>query len=328
MSQTSNYDYLASTDRKRIVSRSEYRDKISQAANSVRNGSYIYIPKSVIGKDNIQLRRGLPWLYNGFVIGVDDMVLAVDPGVNFVLRLTESGFDLSSINHVFLSHLHLDHTADANTLLEWSIRSRKNTKVLAPKSVFDTGAISEFHAGISSRFPANHSSEIINGQTVVDLFANRRLCFIEMKHGVECYGFILNTPMANICYVSDTCYAQQVLPKGATEFVDINNLTEPTEVTEITKHHKHIKQAVKSADILIANVDSFLHNKNSRNHLSVIDLLHMVKDSQVKKIIIVHLNPVGELDYEHWGSKIAHFVADQTGIDTSAISPEGYNFNF
>lgn len=58
------------------------------------------------------------WLYGGFIISLDKLKLLVDPGAELLGRISKIE-DLLSINSVFVSHNHIDHTAGINTALEF-----------------------------------------------------------------------------------------------------------------------------------------------------------------------------------------------------------------
>ncbi len=61
--------------------------------------------------------------------------------------------------------------------------------------------------------------------------------------------------------------------------------------------------------MLITNIDSFIYTKNSKKtHLPILDLLEIIKDNNIGKIILAHINPIGELKYEDWGMKLAKYV--------------------
>lgn len=68
---------------------------INSATNRrIDNKDYILFPKTLVSDDNYQLSHGVSWHRNGFIIKIKSNVIVVDPGVDFVLRLTESGFNL------------------------------------------------------------------------------------------------------------------------------------------------------------------------------------------------------------------------------------------
>ena len=315
---------LFEKDVQRLEIRAEYKKQMiagkTQDASLELPDSYVYFPMSIISPDNTQLRKGLSWLSNGFVVKQGRDVIAVDPGVGFVHRLTESGYDLNQVTDLFVSHMHLDHSADANTLMDWKIRARDNTKVYAPKSVFQSQTISDFHSGLTSRFPVHHSAHVLNFDDSANLLDNK-LTFVELHHGVECAGFMLQG-VKKIAYVSDTGYALEL--NGDT---DIDEVATPQKDATISKSRLSIKEYVSVADVLVVNIDSFVHNKNSKTHLSVTDLLDILAGSNISQVVIAHVSPLGELDYNEWAGKLAEYVETKSGIATFAPNVDGLLLN-
>lgn len=180
---------LIELDKKRLNIRGKYKNKLISNEKKISKKDYIFFPKSIVSEKNYQLRYGISWLQNGFILKKGDNIIAVDPGVNFVLRLTESGFDLSTITHIFISHSHLDHSADANVLMDFLIRAKSSVKIIAPKSVYEEKVISDFHSGIKPKFPINHFAIIIDENSEIELLNGYKMKFVPLHHSVECYGF-------------------------------------------------------------------------------------------------------------------------------------------
>ena len=318
---------LISLDKKRLNIRNKYKEKLINTRKLISNKDYIFFPKSMISEKNYQLRYGLSWLQNGFILKKGNNVIAVDPGVNFVLRLTESGFDLSTITHIFISHSHLDHSADANVLMDFLIRAKKSVKIIGPKSVYEEKVISDFHSGQKNKFKVNHSSVIIDENSEVELLDGYKMRFIPLQHSVECYGFKISSSdnSENYTYLSDTSYTKELLIKNK-ECMLITNVNNYIENAVSNSGYNYIKEFAKGSNVLIANIDSFIYTKNSKTHLPIMDLLEIVRESNIQKIILAHINPIGELKYKDWGLKLAKYVYKISGIQTVAIKESGNKF--
>ena len=309
---------LIRLDKKRLNIRKKYKDKLINNKKRLCHKDYILFPTSVVSENNYQLRYGVSWLQNGFILKKGDNIIAVDPGVNFVLRLTESGFDLSTITHIFISHSHLDHSADANVLMDFLIRAKSYVKIIAPKSVYEEKVISDFHSGIKPKFPVNHSAIIIDENSEIELLNCYKMKFIPLHHSVECYGFKICGNNENYTYLSDTSYTKELLTKNK-EYIPITNISNYIENATAHSSYNYIKDFTKDSNILITNVDSFLYTKKSKTHLPILDLLEIVKGNNIQKIILAHINPIGELKYEEWGMKLAKYVCKATGIQTFSV---------
>ena len=316
---------LVELDKRRLNIRKRYKNKLINSKKKLNQKDYIYFPKSVVSEKNHQLRYGLSWLQNGFILKKGDNVIAVDPGVNFVLRLTESGFDLSTITHIFISHTHLDHSADANVLMDFMIRAKASVKIIAPKSVYDEKVISDFHSGLKPKFPVNHSAIIVDENSEIELLDGYKMTFVKLQHSVECYGFKISGNNQNYTYLSDTSYTRELVTKN-NKIISITDITDYMENVKSKSNYNYIKEFLKDSDVLITNIDSYMYTKNSKTHLPLLDLLEIIKDNNIKKIIIAHVNPIGELKYEEWGNKLAKYVYKISRIKTFAVKISGNKF--
>ncbi|NPB06673.1 MAG: MBL fold metallo-hydrolase [Aquificae bacterium] len=75
----------------------------------------------------------------GFLVEQSGSFAHVDPGPGAFVYLKELGVPYTSLELFLLSHLHLDHSADLNALLEAATDGgkRDGVAVFAPKSVFE-----------------------------------------------------------------------------------------------------------------------------------------------------------------------------------------------
>ena len=314
---------LIKTDKKRLRIRNSYKIKLRHNKESVKSensSNYIFFPKMLISKNNTQLRYGLSWLYNGFIIKIDSFVMAVDPGVNFLLRLTENKYDITTINKLYISHLHIDHSADANTLMEYLIRADKKIEIFAPKTVYQTNTISKFHSGEKLSFNNNIQSYSIDENSKFKI-NTVNINFFPLYHGVECYGFSIKYKDKKISYISDTGYAREIKVKNKT--LKVEDIKDPIIADKIIIKNEIIKKEVQHSDIIICNIDSFVYTKNSKTHLCILDLLDILKDSNCKKLILAHINPIGEVLYKEWGNRISKYIKKETSIDTFCFSDNG-----
>ena len=316
---------LITLDKKRLNIRKKYKSKLINSKKQSNKKDFIFFPKSIISENNYQLRYGLSWVQNGFVIKKGNNIIAVDPGVNFVLRLTESGFNLSNITHIFISHSHLDHSADANVLMDFMIRCKAPVKIIAPKSVFEEKVISDFHSGMKTKFPVNHSAIVIDKNSEIELYNGYKMTFVPLCHSVECYGFKISSNSKNYTYLSDTSYTKELVSKN-NKIIAIDTINNYIEDVKSYSCHTYIKEFLKDSDVLITNIDSFLYTKNSKTHLSILDLLEIVENNGIKKIILAHINPIGELKYEDWGIKLANYVYRKSKIKAFSIKTSGNKF--
>ncbi|MDD4187742.1 MAG: MBL fold metallo-hydrolase [Bacilli bacterium] len=315
---------LIELDKKRLEIRNNYKNAL---INSVNNRKlyvkdYILFPKTLVSEDNYQLRYGVSWHRNGFVIKVGSNIIVVDPGVDFVLRLTESGFNLTDITHIVITHAHLDHASAANTLMDFMIRAKASVQIIAPISVYETKVISDFHSGIKAEFPINHRAITIDETSEIKLSDGYIMTFVSLIHSVPCYGFKITGNNKIYTHLSDTSYSTKILTKNNQEII-IKDIKDYVEEGVTIDNHAYIKEFVTGSDMLIANVDSFMYTKNSKTHLPLLDLIEIIKNNDVQNVILSHVNPDAELDNEKWGEKLAEYIFQVYKIKTYFIEKSG-----
>ncbi len=317
-----NTDELINLDIRRINIRKEYKEqmKIKYKNKNQDKKDYVLFPKNLISETNEQLRYGISWLQNGFIVKCGSNVIAVDPSVNFLLRLTESEFDLTDITHIYISHKHLDHSSDADALMDFLLRADADTKIIAPSTVFESKVISDFHSGLKPEFKIRHEAIIIDESSTIKLNDDYEMIFIKLNHSCETYGFKIKNKNNEVVYLSDTSYSTVIKNLDNEELIRVREIKTYIKNAIPYESDKRIKDFISSCNVLITNIDSYIYTKNSKTHLPLLDLVDIVKDSKVKKIFIAHINPMGELTYDEWSKKIAEHTKNITGIET--ISPD------
>lgn len=315
---------LIQADKKRLEIRNSYKKKMIDSANNrkINHKDYILFPKTLVSEDNYQLRYGVSWHRNGFILKVGSNIIAVDPGVDFVLRLTESEFNLTDITHIVITHSHLDHVSAANTLMDFLIRAKSSVQIIAPISVYETKGISDFHSGIKAEFPINHSAITIDETSEIKMSDGYTMTFVSLVHSAPCYGFKISGNNKTYTHLSDTSYSTKIITKNNQEFF-IKDIKDYVEEGITIDNHAHIKEFVKGSDMLIANVDSFMYTKNSKTHLPLLDLIEIIENNDVQNIILSHVNPDAELDNKDWGNKLAKYVFQVCKIKTHSIEKNG-----
>lgn len=299
---------LIDLDLKRRKIRDDAKNKY-YSATMATDKSQILFPPLHIEENMHQLRTVKSWFYNGFIIELPGLSMLVDPGVDITYRLTLGDYPITKINTLFISHSHLDHTAGANTLMDWLISKSIPTQIITEKNVVDSREISEYHSGIKNStlgWKANHFTTIIEKNIPIQLVnGSYNLTPISLDHGIDCSGFILEAQQSKIGYISDTGYAKKVKIDDEEYIVGIDDL--PLGDVHILEKNDYIKKAYSQVDILIVNVETFGYKKNSNTHLTIFDVIDIVKDSKVNTLILAHVNPMGELG-EEWPQKLSEYI--------------------
>ena len=156
----------------------------------------------------------------GFLIERDGYFVHVDPGPGAFVYLKELGIDYRDIKLLVISHLHLDHTADANTLIEACTDGGrlKELTLFAPRSVLE-GENRVIFPYLRNRLKA--VSYLRENETLdCDGFTVRAI-MRHTHHGAETYGLELG---GQIVYVSCARFEEKMLevyPRNA-ELMIIN----------------------------------------------------------------------------------------------------------
>jgi len=321
---------LISLDNKKEQIRSDAKTEMRRIANEYSSEAKIVFPKSHLKPSLKQLRFGLPWIYNGFLLYLPGLVMAIDPGPDFMFRLGLSGIDISAINTIFVSHGHLDHVAGVNTLSDWLIRSHQNTEIIAPVEVFEEREISSYHAGYKMHHSGWKNAHFATPLTThMESFALNHggytLIPLQMFHSAPCYGFSVSYKKQKISYISDTGYSLKI--KTTEGIVDLAKDQIKGSFVSHKETRSEVKNAVRDTTTLIVNVESLQYEKNSYTHLTLFDVIDIIKGSNIKTVVIAHCNPVGELLYGEWAAKLAKYLQQETGIFTVAPKASGLALN-
>jgi len=143
----------------------------------------------------------------GFFIDFGSSRVHVDPGPGAFVYLKEKGVDYRTIDLIVLSHIHLDHTADVNTLIEACTDGGKhrNLALFAPVSAIE-GEDRVILPYLRKRLS---KIEIIKeGKELVYKGIRVRAVMEHSHHGVETYGLMFNN---SIVYVSCAKFEKRML---------------------------------------------------------------------------------------------------------------------
>jgi len=220
----------------------------------------------------------------GLLLKAGRDLIHIDPGpgafINFFSTPFEPWKDLTA---VVLSHLHLDHSADVNTLLESATESgkRKGLKLLAPEDAL-TG---------ESRVVLPYAQNLAEVHPLRE-FENYRLKEVNLKalhrhrhHRVEVYSLLFEHGGKRLVYIPCGKFEEywlQYLPEGV--------------------------------DLMIFN-STFYSKRPDIDHLAIPDVVEILRSKKPQRAVITHYslemlrkNPL----------KVAKEVENLTGVKTVA----------
>lgn len=209
----------------------------------------------------------------------------VDPGPGALLRSLEYKQDPMNLDALFVSHAHIDHSNDANLLIEAmsDFALKKKGVLLASKSVIkgDGGfepVISKYHLSKVAKAVVMKPGDEFSLKGV-------KITATKSKHDDKTsIGFLMKTEGKLIGYTNDTEYFKELgkIYKGC-DYLILNNLK--------------------------PKLDGI------PDHLSSEDTIKILKEAKPKKAILSHL---GANFLKHPAEVEAQMIQDETGVKTIA----------
>ena len=192
--------------------------------------------------------------HSGIVISVDEHHYLLDLGHGTTRQLVRANIDPSSVNHVFISHLHFDHIEDAGyfVIATWMQNRQVKPSIFGPPGtrrfvghLLEDGA---FQADIHARAQYRQRAETIEmvrpavqeftpGLVYEDAHVKVFAEYVDHipSEIMHCFGFRLEAAGKVIAFSGDTkpCEAMQRLAQGAD--VLIHECTFPEEALEFRR---------------------------------------------------------------------------------------------
>jgi ribonuclease Z len=159
------------------------------------------------------------------VIVVDGTPYVIDCGAGVVRRAAAAGIDVKGLNHLFLTHLHSDHTVGyADFLLTPAVLERTGSlKVFGPVGTqnLNTNTLKSYQQDILIRTLGPECGDSLSYKVEVKeilpglIYEDNRVKVIAFKvnHGTwpEAYGFKFITPDKVIVLSGDCTYSESVI---------------------------------------------------------------------------------------------------------------------
>ncbi len=191
----------------------------------------------------------------GIWVCIEDTNILVDPGPGSLLKLIEYGRSARELDAVFLSHRHLDHSADINSIIESMTSGGRNYHgaVLAPSDAWDSDPV------ILGYNRANYKN-IRTYEGGWWQIGNIKISTpLKLVHTVENFAVCFQGKRHSIGYISDTLYFEP------------------------------LKTVFANIDLLIINT-VFIHSRGGIYHLSVDDIMPIISSVRPKRTVITHFS--------------------------------------
>ena len=235
----------------------------------------------------------------GFFIEInDEESVYIDPGPGAIVHANRLKLKLYKLKCLFVSHAHIDHSNDANMIIEAMTlgMNKKRGTVVGSKSVVEgyesiEKVLTEYHKSGVENVLAVEKGDVIN-------FESFSLRITEAKHtDPTCVGFIMevndekNNEKLRMGYSADTVFFRE------------------------------IAEQYKNCDLLILNC---LYDVNKYKGMDVAYAKHMDKDDAVEFLAIAKPK---ECIIQHYGmgivkigpEKIAREIEERSGIKVHAV---------
>ncbi len=184
----------------------------------------------------------------------------LDCGCGGIQRLIELKFDWTKINHIFISHFHIDHINDLLVLLHSQVTSRRKTlKIFGPKNIKRIGDFIRKELSGSITPPRFIFNNITSKKIRIK---NLKIEIIPVKH-------------------------HELMPSIAYKFIaDDKTTVYSGDLGPMVDKNKFIKFC-KNADLLIADSGGN-PNKPGGDHLNPKEVGELAQKARVKKLILTH----------------------------------------
>ncbi|WP_448587922.1 MBL fold metallo-hydrolase [Thermocrinis sp.] len=217
----------------------------------------------------------------GFLLRLSDLWVHTDPGPGAFVYLHQMGFKPTNLDCVVLSHIHLDHSADINSVIESATDGGKKREIVlfAPRSAFE----GENRVVLPFIRKERIAKEFILEEGKEHEFKGLHIKAVmrHTHHRTETYAILYNR---RILYVSCALYEDRMLeayPKGL--------------------------------DVMILNTTLYKKTKYIE-HLTVQDAKKLLSHLKPKLAILTHFGY--EVLLNHNLDDIAREVEKETGVKT------------
>lgn len=224
----------------------------------------------------------------GLWLSLNGTEILVDPGPGCIVQSTKRKLSADKLSAIILSHRHLDHSGDANVMIEAMTQGgfKPHGWFFTPADALDNEPVmfsylKDYLDGIEI-LQAGKSYTIGNASFTTP---------IRHIHPVETYGVIFQTGGHSFSYIADTRYFED-LPR------------------------------IYASELLIINV-VFVQDNPPADHLTVSDVSRIITEIKPKAAILTHFG-MGMWRAKPW--EIAQRLSQQTGIRVIAAR-DGMRFD-
>jgi len=206
--------------------------------------------------------------------------ILIDPGPGSLIKCLEQNLDPQDLDAIVITHKHLDHSADANVMIEAISEGGLKPKglLLAPDDCYDDDpVVLKYNRKYLDKFIRIHEGYQLKFNDMILEFPIKHI------HGVETYGYKITTDDFTMSHIVDTEYFDGLI------------------------------SGYNGSDILIMNM--VFTEPRPFPHLSYDDVIKLVNGIKPKLVVLTHFGyNLWKLDVD----KFAQKIQDVTGVETVA----------
>ena len=215
----------------------------------------------------------------GLWIEQADTRISLDPGPGALVQATKRKLDPTKLDAILLSHRHLDHSGDVNSMIEAMTTGGFNKRglVLAPRDAYeDDPVILKYLRGY------------VREMLVIEEGASYQIGNVKVTtpirhhHPGEVYGFVFESPGCHWSYIADTKY-----------------------FPELADHYR--------ADVIVMHTVCL--EESEIYHLSIPDAKRLIEAIRPQKAVITHF---GMTIWRAKPWLVAERLSQETGIEVVA----------
>ncbi len=205
--------------------------------------------------------------------------ISLDPGPGALVQAARRKLDPTKLDAILLSHRHLDHSADVNTLIEAMTTGGFNRRglVLAPRDAYEDDPVI-----------LRYLRDYVHETLVIEEGVEYRVGDVTIRapvrhdHPGEVYGFVFESPGCRWSYIADTRY-----------------------FPELAQHYR--------ADLVVMNTVRL--EESEIYHLSVPDATRLIDAIRPRTAILTHF---GMTLWRAKPWEVAKKLSDETGVEVLA----------
>jgi len=169
----------------------------------------------------------------GFVVQTNDEQIHVDPGPGALVRAAQFGVDVKNTTIILVSHFHVDHSNDANALVDAiTFGGKEKHGVLITGDGCEDYNLTNFHKNTIEKYVhLKHGEKTQIGEVWIEATKT-------FGHGIGNVGYKIITPEFVLGYTSDTSFFPELVdefkgcnvmvinvlkPKGSSIFSHMNS---------------------------------------------------------------------------------------------------------